>query len=66
MNMKIDIEPEWKGLIPQFVDWIKNGDNEQSKIAIDHLNKMAVLCDTVRQYQKGYGGKTCPLCNHEG
>lgn len=49
---KIDVEPKWVNLVPLFIDWIKNGTNEQRTIATSELNKMAVACDKIRALQK--------------
>lgn len=61
----IDCEPKWTNLVPQFVDWIEHGNEDQHKIAVEYIEQMAVACDGIRQYQKGKSGLTCPVCGSE-
>lgn len=45
MEEVIDIKPTWTQLCPLFFDWIKRGTPEQSKIAKEHILKMAEAID---------------------
>jgi len=61
----IDVEPEWKSLVPLYSEWIESGTDEQKGIAKDALFQMAGVCDEVRQFQKGKAGKVCPVCEQK-
>lgn len=52
----IDIEPRWNDLVPLFCEWLQSGNEEQRKIAKEHIEVMAQITDKYRQTQKR--GKT--------
>lgn len=52
----LDVEPKWISLVPLFIQWIKEGNKQQYKTAVEHLNQMAIACDKIRERQKK-GGK---------
>lgn len=58
---KIDAEPKWINLVPQFITWIESGNETQRKTAKEMLEQMAKISDAVRQFQKG-NLKPCPVC----
>ena len=54
----IDVTPEWVGLVPLFVEWIRNGKTSQRQLAITEITKIATLADIVNKHKK-HGGLHC-------
>ena len=58
MVKKIDMTPAWKDLVPMFVRWIETGTDSQKQTAIEHIEQMASVLDSLLEH-KTHGGLVC-------
>ncbi len=60
---RIDLTPKWENLVPMYIDWIREGTQEQRTFARDEITRMAQILDIFMKHRK-CGIMTCK-CGQE-